>query len=302
MPGLGVDTDPPGHSDTATGQTGIPPLPRHRNGADTTPARALASAHGIPSHHADRAGPRRRPRGRYLEPRSRAVARRRDHQARARGIPHRGRRSLHRGERASAGVARALSRGRGRRGVLLEEPAEGRAGFRRGGDGDVQQRAAASAAVPRRDRLGRVGGADEHDRVPSVGFARHRPRPPRRAAHRPRPAAGHRHRRGGDGRARTAGRAARGGSRTVDQDQRQPRPARVLPDRTDARVPRRTARRHRRGARARETDAGCRDHQLVEGGARESASSSTSTRRTATARWRAPTRRAHCPRRRCRRR
>ena len=78
---------------------------------------------------------------------------------------------VHRRQRRSARVARAVPRGGRRRAVLLEEPAQGRAVVRRAQYGDVQQRAAASAARPRRVGDGGLGGADEHDRLPPVGVA-----------------------------------------------------------------------------------------------------------------------------------
>ena len=113
-----------------------------------------------------------------------------------------------RGERRPAGVAAAVPGGHRRRAVLLEEPAEGRAGLRAVGDGGLPECPVASAARHRRARRGRLGGADEHHRLPPVAVARRELRQPGPAAHRPRPAAGHRLRRRGPGRPRTADGAA----------------------------------------------------------------------------------------------
>ena len=94
-----------------------------------------------------------------------------------------------RAHRRPAGHPPALPRGHRGRGVLSEEPAQGRARLRAHRHVPLPERAAARPARRRRDRHRRVGGADEHDHLPPVAGAHRRQRQPRRAAHRPRPAA-----------------------------------------------------------------------------------------------------------------
>ena len=179
-----------------------------------------------------------------------------------------GRRRLRRGERRPARVAAALRRRHRRRPVLLEEPAQGCSRLRALGARRLSERPIASAARHRRAGRRRLGRADEHHRLPPVGVARRGLRQPRRVAHRPRPAARHRLRRCQGGRRRAAGGARRRRAHGLHQDLGQSRPARLRPDRADARVPRGSARGHRRRPRTGATDAGCRDHGVVEGGAR----------------------------------
>jgi hypothetical protein len=194
----------------------------------------LKSVHGLGTHHPDGARTGRRPRGGTLKPQSRALARAGNHKARARGVPPRGVGPFSVGERRPRGLARALPRRHRRRAVLLEEPAEGGAGVRRGADRHLQQRATASAAHPHRDRDGGVGRADEHHRVPPLGVADREHRQPGGTADRPRSVRRHRIRGCRGRRPRDARGARRGRAHRVREDERQPWHPCLLPDRADA--------------------------------------------------------------------
>ena len=230
--------------------------------------RGLGSAHGERGDHDHRRRTRRRARGAPLQPESDALGRGGYHEARPRALPRRGRRRVRPRQRRSARLAPALPRRHRRRAVLLEEPAEGHPGLRAQRARDLPEREIPSAARDRRAGRRRLGGADEHRRVPSLAVESRAAGPARRGAHRPRPAAGHRLRRRDPGRPRAARPPRRGGSHAVRQDLGQSRTARLRADRTDARVPRGAPRRDRDRPRAGAPDARSRHHRLVEGGAR----------------------------------
>ena len=95
-----------------------------------------------------------------------------------------------RARRRPAGDAAALPRGHRGRGVLLQEPTQGRARLHAHGHVHLSVRAPAPAARRRRGGQRGVGRADEHHHLPPVAGAHGRHRQPGRAAHRPRPTAG----------------------------------------------------------------------------------------------------------------
>ena len=181
------------------------------------------------------------------------------------------------------GMKLATSRmDRGRRRVLPEAGAEGRARLPRGRGDHLPLGTDRRRDLPDRDRGAGVVRAHGDADLPPLARTPQRRGPPRRAAPRPRPAAGHvvhRRRAGGRRRARAAGgaRAAR-----LREDLGQPRHPHLRADRAALGVPRRPARGDRLRPRA-GPPRPRRDGRLVEGGARASGSSSTSTRTAATA-------------------
>ena len=139
-------------------------------------------------------------------------------------------------------------------------------------------------------RAGRLGREPRGRRLPPLAVAAPRHGASGRAADRHRPAAGH------DVQGRKARRCdrPRGARRDrlhgLAEDVGEPRHPRLLPDRAELGVPGRAPRGTRVRARGRAARAEEGDDGMVEGGARASASSSTTTRTPATAPWRPPTR------------
>ena len=190
--------------------------------------------------------------------------------------------------------------GEGRR-VLPEAGPQGRARLPRERRGDLPVRPHRRRDLPDRDRGPGLVRPHGHPHLPPLAGTPRRRRPPRRAADRPRPPARHVVHRRGAGRGRRPGAARGAGPGRLPEDVGQPGRAHLRPDRAALGVHRPAARRDRVRPRAGASRRG-RDDGLVEGGARASGSSWTSTRTTATAPSPPPTPCARSRARRSRRR
>ena len=185
------------------------------------------------------------------------------------------------GRLAGGDAARHRPAGSGGGRLLPEAAAEGRSRLRRDRRDHLSQRPHRRRALSHRAGVAGLGCADGGADVPSVARTAAGGRSSRRAAARSGPATRDHLRGRAPGRRRRPGAAGGAGAARLREDERQPGRAHLRPDPADPHLRGRPARRHRVRPRA-GASRRRRDHRVVEGGARASGSSWTSTRTTGT--------------------